>query len=223
MNHPVVLTQHMHPASRLADATQLRQHPLRLRHRLSHVPAHHEVELSVGEFQLERIALLEPHPRRKRCISSPRISDRALQDVDAHQLGVRVARREPRGDFPAAAADIRNPGVRRQPVALEEMLFLRPDRHGLRSKIAQHRLVGHLLGLGISLFHGSVRCNLSGRVSVPKGRTSRQRGISMSVRFVSTTSFLPARWAFVSLPFPAPHRRPRSGSTGPSASHPAAG
>ena len=145
---------------------------------------------AAGEFQLERIALLEPHARRQRRIAPARIGDRAFQDVDAHELGVGVARREPRGDLTAAAADIGDAGGRRQRVALEQLLLLRPDRLGLRGQVAQHRLVGHLLGLGIALFHGasgreSVRCNLSGRVSVPEGRTSRQRGISMSVRFVA--------------------------------------
>jgi hypothetical protein len=153
VNHRVVLAEHVHPAARPADALQLGQHSLRFRHRLRHVPAHDEVELSSCELQLERIALLEPHARGQRCIPAARIGDRTFQDVHANQFGLRVARSQPCSDLATAAADVGDLRSRGQPVAIEQSLLLRPDCVGLRSQIAQHRLIGHLFGLGIALFH----------------------------------------------------------------------
>src|SRR5690606_23296449 len=98
-----------------------------------------------------RVALFEAYAWCKRSMTLAGIRNRTVEDIDPDKLRARVPGRETRRDLAAAAADIRDARLRRQRVAVEEFFLLWPDRVGLRGEIAQHRLVGHLLGLWIAV------------------------------------------------------------------------
>ena len=102
-------------------------------------------KLRIGVLQRERVALLIARCAPERAAVAARQREVAFEDVDAQHVRLRIAFRQPARDLAGAAAqveDARRPG---QAVAIEQPLFLRPDRFGLVREVARHRLVAHLL------------------------------------------------------------------------------
>src|SRR5690606_34756940 len=73
-----------------------------------------------------------------------------LEDVHAQQRRQRVALGEAAGDLAGAAAEVEDARAFRQPVAIEQVSLLRPDRLRLVREVAGHGLVAHLLRLRIA-------------------------------------------------------------------------
>ncbi len=80
VEHAVVLAEHVDPAAGLADAIQLGDDSSRLGDRLSHVAAHDQIELTIAELQLERVALFEAHPSASACVRSPCVKLRSFPE-----------------------------------------------------------------------------------------------------------------------------------------------
>jgi hypothetical protein len=74
-----------------------------------------------------------------------------VEHVDAEHVGAWIALGEPRRDLAGAAAAVEDARVFGNPVAIEQSRLLRPDAVGLRGERPHHRLVRHLLGLGIEV------------------------------------------------------------------------
>jgi hypothetical protein len=53
--------------------------------------------------------------------------------------------------FTGAATGIENGRIRRQPIALEQRDFLRPDRSRLSVQVPHHGFIGHLPGLRVKV------------------------------------------------------------------------
>ena len=128
--------------------------PLRVGNRLEHVPADGEVEGAVGEGEPEHAAVLEPDAIAEVPGQRARPLEVHLEDVHAEYGRVREGLREASRRLAGAAAGIEDARARGEGVAAEERQLLRPDRLRLGGEGADHRLVGHLHGLGVQLVHG---------------------------------------------------------------------
>ena len=141
-----------------------------MRNRLEHVPADDEVEAAVRKPETEGGAVLEPEPLAERDVPATSHLEMALDDVDAEHRRARVERREPGGDLPRPATCVEDPDIVLEGVAAEERLLLRPDRDRLRGEVADHRLVRHLLCLGIQIVvHGQILPCRTGRAESARG------------------------------------------------------
>ena len=153
----------MQPATWLEHARDLGKHPPEFRHCLRHVPAHHQVKTGIRVLQSEGIALLVLDPP----VVDPTVAacqcQVAFEDVDSDQGCLRKPLRQPARDLTGAAAKVKDPQPAGQAVALEQSLFLRPDRFGLMREIASHGLVAHLFGLRIAVVHGGTPARIGRR------------------------------------------------------------
>jgi hypothetical protein len=141
----------MQPPTRLEYPGDLGQYQAEVRHRLRHVPADDQVEAGIGDIEREGVALRVGDAIAEGHAVAPRACKVAFEDVDAGQRRLRIALRKPARDLAGAAAQVQDAQRAGQPVAIEQHLFLRPDRLRLVRQIARHRLVAHLFGLRIAL------------------------------------------------------------------------
>jgi hypothetical protein len=149
VQHRVILGQHVHAAARLRHPHELREHAIHVRHGLDHVAVRDQVEAVVGLREPERVAGLELQPRRERGVSGARVFHRRGEQLDAKHGRVRMCLCNPRAELSGARADVQHPRTARQPVEVDQPLFLRPDGFDLRGEIADHGFVRHLRALGI--------------------------------------------------------------------------
>src|SRR5271166_1547842 len=107
----------------------------------------------VGRGQLEDALVLEPQTRPEPLVTLAR---------QGKEL------RQSRRAFPGATSGVENVSSIRQLISADERHFLRPNGTRLRVEAANHRLVRHLLGLGIQVGHLSPRAK-----TTDAGRTLR--------------------------------------------------
>jgi len=86
---PHRLERHRQHGSASAHTCQFGERALWVRHVFEHLDGQHQVELSVGESQRRRVALLcgDASP-------TPLCSQVVVRQVDSHQSGLRVPRRK---------------------------------------------------------------------------------------------------------------------------------
>ena len=149
MQHRVVLGEHVHTSTGLGDAHQLGEDPLHVRHRLDHVPVGDQVESVVRLREVEGVAGLEPQARRERRVALARVLHGGCEQLDAEHLRLGQQLGDACAELAGARADVEHARIARQPVEIDERLFLRPDRFDLRGQRADHGFVRHLLALGI--------------------------------------------------------------------------
>ena len=151
IDHQVVLGDQVDPAAALCHARQLAYRAIGVGDGLQHVAAHDEIELRVGNAELEDAAVVEHDARSERGAARASRLEVAIDDVDAEHARSRQHGRDSIRDFAGAAAGVQHRRVIGKAIPLEERLFLRPDRLGLRREGADHRLVRHFSRLGIEI------------------------------------------------------------------------
>src|SRR5258708_5520669 len=145
--HPVILGDEMRAAARPENATNLGDDARGVRDRLKEMPADHEIELRVWKRHRERITDLEANALTELRASRPRPFEMRFFEIDPDECRLRIFRSEPLSDLAGSASDIEHRSVPDR-MSVEDRLFLRPDRLGLRGEIPHHRFIGHFLGLG---------------------------------------------------------------------------
>ena len=73
------------------------------------------------------------------------------QQLHAQHLRFGQSLGDARAEFAGARAHVEHARIARQPVEVEQRLFLRPDGFDLRGQRANHGFVRHLLALGIEI------------------------------------------------------------------------
>src|SRR5207248_2214251 len=126
------------------------------------MPADDAIELLVREGEYQGIAELEANTRAELRALRAGAIEMLLFEVDPDKLGIRILRSQPLGDLPRAAADVEN-GAVSDWMTIEDRLLLRPDGLGLRSEVAHHRLIGHLLRLRTARMHPFHRTRSAGK------------------------------------------------------------
>ena len=124
-----------------------------MRNSLEHVPADDEIELAVRQAEIEDAAVLEADAIAEPCASALGGVEVGVDDVHAQHAGQRKHLADANEISPVPQPASSTFASRGKSIAREERLFLRPDRLGLRRKIADHRLVRHFTCLWIQLVH----------------------------------------------------------------------
>ena len=151
VDHQIVLGDQVDPAAAPRDADQFGEGALCMWNRLQHMTADDQIERRVGQSQLEDAPVLEAHAFPRDGASRAGQSQVIIDHVDAEQTGAGKHLSEAQRNLAGAAARVEYVRLDGQAVAVEQWLFLRPDRLGLRREIADHRLVRHLPGLRVQV------------------------------------------------------------------------
>src|SRR5688500_7582710 len=144
--HPVILGDQMNAAAGSQDAKNLRHYLSGVGHRLQNVAAYDGVERRGLESESQRISHFEANPFSELGASAPGAFQMRLFEIDAGERGLRILRGQSGDDLAGPASEVEHRAVA-QRMAIEDRLFLRPDRLGLRGEIPDHRLISHFFRL----------------------------------------------------------------------------
>ena len=139
------------------DPDQLGDGPVGVRDGLQHVTADHEVEGAGREVELEDRPVLEADPAAEVGRLRPGPFQMCVEDVHPEERRGREGLGEPPGGLAGPAAGVEDARRGRQGVPAQDGQLLRPDRLGLGGEVPHHRLVGHVLGVGVQVGRHSRR------------------------------------------------------------------
>src|SRR5579864_1454950 len=125
--------------------------------------------------------MLKSQPRCETGIARPRVLQMTVDDVDSENAGLREKCCQPRCRLAGPTSRVEYSCLGWQRVATEQWRFLWPDGIGLCGQIAHHRLVSHLLSLGVEAPHGVL--------SVVAMRSARERDLDSLVTFAFAADF----------------------------------
>src|SRR5579863_1712613 len=115
--------------------------------------AYSQIETAIGSRKLEDALVLESQPGGKVCVARSSHLQVMVNDVNSEHAGSGKEFSQARGSFASAASGVEYVRLSWDCIAANQRDLLRPNGARLRIQAAHHRLVGHLLRLGVQIGH----------------------------------------------------------------------